>query len=238
MIYWIGFFIGIGLVYVIKQRSRIRRLNQKEGEVSSDSLDFEMPLQTKEKKLNSDWQINQAKFYKRKSALWDSQAELEAFHIINDIIGENLIVLPHIGLNELFMPIKDEKYYKNRNKYIAYYHIDFLICTKEAGVPLIAIEIDGMHHKNDEQRIRDAFKDKLLTDNEISIIRIHTVNLNKEYLKRRIIEELNNAKIYCKCGRRMIYKKGKDGMPDFWGCEGFSEHGCREKKSKEFKYIS
>ena len=51
-------------------------------------------------------------------------------------------------------------------------HLDFSIYTASINKPIVAIEVDGEKHKEPEQRIRDAKKERILKHMEIPLLRV------------------------------------------------------------------
>lgn len=81
--------------------------------------------------------------------------------------------------------IKDEEYYRfatHRNT-----HCDFVIFDKLDKSIRLIIEVDGMHHKEKKQMIRDEIKDKLLKNAGHKLLRIPTTAIK---CKEKILEAL------------------------------------------------
>ncbi|AMN34803.1 DUF2726 domain-containing protein [Clostridium perfringens] len=104
------------------------------------------------------------------------------------------------------------------------YHVDIVLVDSIWGNPLIGIEIDGITHKNEEQILRDTFKDAIFSENNIPLIRIPINEIsNKNYIIYSINEKLRYVNRACpKCGRKMILQKNSGIGENFLGCTNYS----------------
>lgn len=147
---------------------------------------------------------NGANGYYLKNSLMDSRYEEIFFDIINGLIRPEYIVIPHVSLREIFTPKDYEKLGQ-----LSKYHVDFLICHKEAYKPVCAVEINGATHNEERQIIADTFKKALFDKYSIPYISFDNEELEDESL---ITDRLNNVtlySIYCrhdKKNNKMIYK--------------------------------
>jgi hypothetical protein len=73
-------------------------------------------------------------------------------------------------------------------------HVDFLIFNKLDKEPVLAIEVDGVkyHRNNEQQRQRDALKDKILKKNNFPLLRIATNESGEKMKLINILEEIVN----------------------------------------------
>ena len=71
-------------------------------------------------------------------------------------------------------------------------HVDFMICNRSAN-PVLAIELDGMHHSEDAQQERDRKKDEALSHMGIPILRISS----KAALTGEELERLLDGYLMC-----------------------------------------
>ena len=179
---------------------------------------------------------NQAKFFHlKKEKFWDSKEEFEVYKIIRDIIGNKVLVFPHVSLRELFTP-KDSSY-RNRS-HLSSYHIDFVIFSNISLRPLVAIELDGKEHDEENQILNDTFKDEMIKKYDIDLIRIKSSEYTKESLEELIIKSIRKAPIYCSsCGALMKKIKGVDGRNDFYGCSNYKNNNCINKENIDFNII-
>lgn len=91
---------------------------------------------------------------------------------------------------------------------------------------------------DDNQRIRDAFKNSLLERNEIKLLRLKPNNCNYDFIETELTKLLTNAPIYCpECGNEMIEKSNNKTVEKFLGCSGFLSLDCRHSKSIDYTII-
>lgn len=208
----------------IKSNSSIE-VNKREEEEKQLTLD--------DKKIKRQ---NQAKFYHyKKQKFWDSKEESTVYRMIQDIIGNRALVFPHVSLRELFIP--KESSYRNRS-HLSSYHIDFVVFSNISVRPLVAIELDGKEHQEENQILNDTFKEEMIKKYDIELIRIKSGNYTKETLEALIVKALRKAPIYCsECGSLMEMKDGVAGRSDFYGCSNYSEYGCKNTEDIDFNLI-
>ena len=184
--------------------------------------------------------IKKSTYYYKEKDFWDSSLEKEVYFYINNFIknkSAKVEILPHVSLRELFKPTND---FKNQNlKQLSSYHIDILLLSEKSFVPLVAIEIDGSHHElDDNQRIRDAFKNSLLERNGIQLLRLKPNNCNYAFIESELTKLLSIAPIYCpECGSEMIEKSNNKTGEKILGCSGFLSLDCRHSKSINYTII-
>ena len=253
--------IGVFLIFEFKRKKKV---NLKEENISQFKEPIKEPIkerikestkeQAKESTTNSSINnksetLEQEKKHKeytartnyiKKENFWGSIPEKNIYNQLLSINAPSLTVLPHVALKELFKSKEcDPENKRSRDQYINTFHVDFLICEKENFNPLIAIEFDGGHHKNKDQQLSDAFKDELFRENSIPLIRFNYSDYKKGIIIDQVKEQLKQVKIYCRlCGSEMVYKTGKDGKSDFFGCGNYTITGCRYKRKADFKYVS
>ena len=81
-------------------------------------------------------------------------------------------------------------------------HLDFSIYTASINKPIVAIEVDGEKHKESEQRIRDAKKERILKHMEIPLLRVPSKNAwDLEEFEEKIKEKLDEAR------KKLTYKE-------------------------------
>ena len=81
-------------------------------------------------------------------------------------------------------------------------HLDFSIYTASINKPIVAIEVDGEKHKEPEQRIRDAKKERILKHMEIPLLRVPSKNAwDLEEFEEKIKEKLDEAR------KKLTYKE-------------------------------
>lgn len=217
---------------------KINRLTiEKNNNVSSNqNSTLNQNSKTIEERIDS---IKKSTYYYKEKDFWDSSLEKEVYFYINNFIKNKSVkveILPHVSLREIFKPTND---FNNKNlKQLSSYHIDILLLSEKSFVPLVAIEIDGSHHElDDNQRIRDAFKNSLLERNGIQLLRLKPDNCNYAFIESELTKLLTNAPIYCpKCGRKLLEKKNSTNGKKFLGCSGFPLE-CDHTESSYYKII-
>lgn len=110
------------------------------------------------------------------------------YDILVDLKYElNIEVMPQVNLASI---INKKGNYKYRNE--LFRNIDFGIFTKDYEKLLLLIEINDKTHNNYIRRNRDMKVDKIVNDAGIRLIKFYSNCSNKkEYVKNRIIDEIN-----------------------------------------------
>nr|WP_279288652.1 DUF2726 domain-containing protein [Clostridium gasigenes] len=210
-----------------KESERKPNIERKSG----NKEEKELTLDDKKRKRQ-----NQAKFYhSQKEKFWDSKEEFKVYKMIRDIIGNRVLVFPHVSLRELFVP-KDNTY-RNRS-HLSSYHIDFVIFSNISLRPLVAIELDGKEHNEESQILNDTFKDEMIKKYGIDLIRIKSGKYTKETLEELIVKAIRKAPIYCsECGALMKKIKGVEGRKDFYGCSNYKDNNCKNTENIDFNIL-
>lgn len=73
-----------------------------------------------------------------------------------------------IGVNK---DLEKSDYWSSRG-YIKSRHVDFLICDRGTGAPLLSIEVDGGSHRAKSRQERDALVDKIHADVGLKILHV------------------------------------------------------------------
>lgn len=217
---------------------KINRLTiEKNNNVSSNqNSTLNQNSKTIEERIES---IKKSTYYYKEKYFWDSSLEKEVYFYINNFIknkSAKVEIFPHVSLRELFKPTND---FKNQNlKQLSSYHIDILLLSEKSFVPLVAIEIYESHHElDDNQRIRDDFKNSLRERNGIQLLRLKPNNCNCTFIESELTKLLTTVPIYCPiCGRKMLEKSNSKNGKKFLGCSGFSLE-CDHTESSCYKII-
>jgi topoisomerase DNA-binding C4 zinc finger domain protein len=181
-----------------------------------------------------DGKRRRASLYDLKLNFWDSKSEEIIFNKINSLLSDKYILIPHLGLRELFKA--KEKYDNADNfKYLCLFHFDVVIFSKYYMIPLLVIEFDGKNHEDERQILNDIFKDTLLENSNIPILRINNTNICDLELHNMIEEKFSEYKICQKCGSKMIMKNGVNGL--FYGCTGYDEYNCKYSVNRDGKWF-
>lgn len=98
--------------------------------------------------------------------------EATVFDLLRKYISDSYILIPHVSLREIFC-VRDTE---NSYPYFAFlstHHVDFLIIDWKAARPVLALELDGKYHKENDKQIKsDSFKDSLFMQSGIPLFRI------------------------------------------------------------------
>lgn len=163
-------------------------------------------------------------------SFYDSNAEQLSYDILSKIINTNdYSIQRQAGLKHVFESTNKAEW--------AEYSVDFLILDKK-GLPILAIEIDGVEHLNKSiTRKHDRIKMQLFTENSVPIIRIPISQISsyskdkylryyKNELQHMIISFLSKFiyrseyPVYCiYCNKQMRYKAKNDFSGFFYVCE-------------------
>lgn len=165
-------------------------------------------------------------------------AEHHFYLTLSQAIGDKVIILPKVGLQDVFFIIDRERYQATRNR-ISQRHIDFLLCDRDTLRPLLGIELDDSSHNEQTQKRRDEFKNKVFEAAMLSLIRIpFQTSYSSEKIKDKLAPYLaksgnsaTNPPPICPIhGLPMIIKtahRGKFNGQSFYSCPKFPE--CTEK---------
>jgi Protein of unknown function (DUF2726). len=158
------------------------------------------------------------------------------YSVLKTFINENYIILPHVGLREVFF-WKYERYWDLTHK-AALMHFDFGIYNSDFQ-PVLFIEINGKDHEKKSRKENDLFKKELLEKHRLKLVTIDatTSMVNKEVREeviKSIREEIPNRKsypAYCpECGAVLEIKSNKKCETLFYGCSRF-KYGCKGSKN-------
>jgi hypothetical protein len=106
--------------------------------------------------------------YQTRGALL-SPAELSFFKVLQNAVGQSVLICPKVRLADILKPIEKQNYQTALNK-ISRKHIDFLFCdpitTKIFGV----VELDDKSHDRADRIARDIFVDGAFAAAGIKIV--------------------------------------------------------------------
>ena len=113
-------------------------------------------------------------YYQGVDSLFASRAELAFFRAMQAAIPEGFHVLTKVRLEDVIQVKKglsDPKLRWRLRGRIKSRHIDFVIIDN-AGIPRIAIEVDGPQHAHKDAQNADQFKNGVFESTEIPLYRI------------------------------------------------------------------
>lgn len=101
-------------------------------------------------------------------------------------VFENHLILPNVSLSTLFNQNIVQEKYKSYFNYFLKSSIDCVVVDGETYIPILFFELDSKtYHLDDEAKLRDEIKNKLVTEFGSSLIRI-TRKTGKESVKEFI----------------------------------------------------
>lgn len=81
--------------------------------------------------------------------------------------------------------------YRGARAMISQNSVDFLICSKGYYAPLLAIELDGSSHQNEDRMERDSFVDRVCQGSSMPIVHIQRAGMyDTDELQNVLIEKL------------------------------------------------
>jgi very-short-patch-repair endonuclease len=154
------------------------------------------------------------KRYFLKDRIFDHQSEFEFYKILrDDILGDRFLAMIQIPLASLVGVRRT-----NNPVYMAHFgriksrRVDYVICRKQDLKPLLALELDGSSHENEDRKERDQFVDALFEAVGLPILH---VSLQKNYNKAAValsiarklnLEERVIRKLEAMAGKPLITK--------------------------------
>lgn len=146
----------------------------------------------KNKNLTKSFKKSDLSVYERKPYLFDTPSEFNTYKILVELFGDKYFIFPQINYIHLIQPKTgtrgERQGYRNR---IDRKSADFVFCDKDKIIPQLIIELDGSVHDFENKQEKDRFKDELIKTVGLSILRLKTNNLSKEFLKTEITNKLN-----------------------------------------------
>ncbi len=159
-----------------------------------------------------------------KSSFWDGSLEPKIYLALKKIIHTDYIILPHIGLREVFY-WKWDNDWKFTNK-VTKMHFDFAIYTNDF-LPVVFFEINGGEHNKQQIKLNDEFKHFLVAQNKLKLITIDaTFTIQDEKLEEIIstqikveIPDRQSYPAYCPgCQYRMSLRQNHQTKEYFYSC--------------------
>ena len=111
--------------------------------------------------------------YRRRASLF-SRDERRFYDALRQAAGDRYLIFAQMRLIDLVEVPRGQAgspfwFGKVRHK-----HVDFVLCDRETGGPVLAIELDGASHQSAVQRQRDAEKDAVLAQAGLPLLRVGT----------------------------------------------------------------
>lgn len=101
-----------------------------------------------------------------------SAAELSFYHVLRQVVGNDLTVFSKVSLGDLFYPKTGDRSQNTtyRNK-IDRKHVDFLLCEPRSLRPLAGIELDDSSHEHEDRVVRDRFVERVFEVAGLPLVR-------------------------------------------------------------------
>lgn len=136
-------------------------------------------------KENNSEEVRQPKYYKKQ--FFFSYKEYEFMDILKKILEDNYPwkydIFPKTRLADIFDVDKYSHHKQWDTNKIWAKHVDFLIVDSyTAYKPILAIELNGTSHDNEEQQKTDTFKEYLFDSNNINFLIIRNEDVEDENL--------------------------------------------------------
>lgn len=136
---------------------------------------------SKESPKEESKQINEPMPYKIADSIF-TKSEKELFDTLEAMCKDkNLILLSKVRLADI-AKIKNScnnfQYWFNK---VRSKHVDFLVCERENGKPILAIELDDYTHNQKNRKERDEFVNQVYKCIELPILHIAEFNKEKIY---------------------------------------------------------
>ena len=189
-------------------------------------------------------QQNAATLPYRLSSEFFSPAEANFYQVLKQVVGNNLLIFPKVGLGEFIFVTDQNNFQSYRNK-IDRKHVDFLLCKPDTLQPVFAIELDDSSHRRATRSERDAFIDSVFAVANIPLVRVPVrASYNSQELNilfsnalqrkeirtaaqedaKRVEAVIDNPPTCPNCDVQMVLriaKKGKNVGDKFWGCPNY-----------------
>lgn len=109
--------------------------------------------------------------YRRKDYLL-TKAERAFFEVLQGCAGGDFLIFAKVRLADLvWIPGGTESRMSFQNR-IHSKHIDFVLCSRDAVRPVLAIELDDSSHERESRRARDEFVDATLNAAGLLFLRV------------------------------------------------------------------
>lgn len=172
--------------------------------------------------------------YRRRDSLL-TPAEHHFYLSLLQAIENRAVIVPKVGLQDVFFITDREKYQHYRNR-ISTRHIDFLICETGTLKPLFGIELDDSSHSRSETQKNDLFKNMVFDAAMLPLVRFPVKGtFSTEEIKEKLLpffkqeEKAEEAPLCPNCKIPMVRKTARQGEhkgKDFWACSNYPT--CKE----------
>ncbi len=204
-------------------------------------------------KLSQKQRGKPTKYLYRKLDTLFSPAERSFFGVLNQAVGDDVIVLGKVRVADVITPQKGmsrSDWQKSFNK-ISGKHFDYLLCNNNDLSVLCAVELNDSSHNSKTRKDRDVFLESACRSAKVPLIQVsakaaYTINevqqsiapylpasklqaTKQEPVNMHNRQQTNETEKLCpKCSSIMVKKtakKGKNIGKEFWACSAFPQ--CR-----------
>jgi hypothetical protein len=106
--------------------------------------------------------------YRARGALL-SPAELSFFRVLQNAVGQSILICPKVRLADILKPTEKQNYQTALNR-ISRKHIDFVLCDPATTKVFGVVELDDKSHDRADRVTRDAFVDNAFAAAGVQIV--------------------------------------------------------------------
>lgn len=122
-----------------------------------------------------------------------SPAELSFFKVLQNVVGQSVLICPKVRLADILKPIEKQNYQTALNK-ISRKHVDFVLCDPVTTKIIGVIELDDKSHDRSDRVVRDTFVDGAFAAAGIQIIHFKAnVSCSVEEIRQQLKFIPNNS---------------------------------------------
>jgi len=100
-----------------------------------------------------------------------SNAEASFYQFLKQMVGDNVLIFPHVVLRDLVDVTELKEYYKYYNQ-IDRKQVDYVLVESSSLKPKLVIELDDSSHQREDRKERDIFVEKVFAVTGIPIARV------------------------------------------------------------------
>lgn len=131
--------------------------------------------------------------YEKKPYLFDTNAEFALYKILLELFGDQYHIFPQMHYIHLVRPRKTTWFEERRlSSHIDRKSADFVLCDKQAVVPVLVIELDGNVHLQERKKLRDENIDNLLTSVDLPILHLDSNIQDKAFIRTQVAQKLSD----------------------------------------------
>ncbi len=122
-----------------------------------------------------------------------TKAEFSFYSVLRSAVGDRVVILCKINLNDLFYVAKPNENQGARNR-IDRKHVDFVLCDPKTMQPEVALELDDKRRERADRRERDGFVDRVFETAGLALVRIRAQRGYNPGELREVLGEYLTAK--------------------------------------------